>query len=102
MRTYEVVISPAAEADLADLAFFLRSVMSLEGARRVHQAMRNEVLSLSVYADCFSTSRYADVRRYHPQARRMVSHNKSWFFIFHIEGDTVVVDRIRQAKLIKQ
>jgi len=35
-------------------------------------------------------------------ARHMVSHNKKWTYIFHIEDDVVVVDRIRPAKLIKK
>ena len=30
----------------------------------------------------------------------MVSHNKRWVYIFHIEDDTVAVDRILPSKLI--
>ncbi len=30
----------------------------------------------------------------------MVSHNRRWVYIFHIEGDMVVVDPIRPAKTI--
>jgi hypothetical protein len=30
----------------------------------------------------------------------MNSHNKRWVYIFHIEDETVVVDRIRPSKLI--
>ena len=101
MNTYNVVIGPSAEADFAELALFLRQVMSLEGARRYHQTMLAEILSLSLFADLYTPSRYADIRRYHPQARRMVSHNKRWVYIFHTEESTVIVDRIRPAKLIK-
>ena len=56
---------------------------------------------MSVYADSFRQSRYRDIRAVHPQARHMVSHNKKWVFVFHIEEDTVVVDRILSSKLIK-
>ena len=59
-----------------------------------------KVLPLSILADIYPPSRYADIRRYHSRARRMVSHNKRWVYIFHIEDDTVIVDRILPSKLI--
>ncbi|MBQ7533439.1 MAG: hypothetical protein IJT45_07090 [Bacteroidales bacterium] len=34
------------------------------------------------------------IKMIHLQARRMVSHNKKWDYIFHIEEGIVVVDRI--------
>lgn len=100
MKTYNVKIKAAANADLMNLALFLRKVMSIEGAWKYHQNMLNEVNSLSILADLYPPSHYADIRRYHPHARRMVSHNKRRVYIFHIEGDTVVVDRIISSKLI--
>lgn len=62
--------------------------------------MTNEILSLSILADIYLPSHFADIRRYHPHARRMVSHNKRLVYVFHIEDDTVVVDRIIPSKLI--
>jgi plasmid stabilization system protein ParE len=100
MKTYNVKINAAANADLMSLALFLRKVMSIEGAWKYHQIMLNEVHSLSILADLYPPSHYADIRRYHPHARRMVSHNKRWVYIFHIEDDTVMVDRILPSKLI--
>ena len=100
MKTYNVKINAAANADLMSLAFFLRKVMSIEGAWKYHQNMLNEVNSLSILADLYQPSHYADIWRYHPRARRMVSHNKRWVYIFHIDDDTVVVDRIIPSKLI--
>ena len=45
-------------------------------------------------------SRYADIRAIHPRARRMVSHNRKWVYVFHIEDGVVVVDRIFPMKMI--
>lgn len=59
-----------------------------------------KVLPLSILADIYPPSHYADIRHYHPHARRMVSHNKRWVYIFYIEDDTVIVDRILPSKLI--
>ena len=36
----------------------------------------------------------------HPQARRMVSHNKKWNYIFHIEDNIVVIDRVMPSKMV--
>ncbi len=30
----------------------------------------------------------------HTEARRMLSHNRRWIYIYHIEEDFVIVDRI--------
>lgn len=86
--------------DLEELRDWLGTVMSREGAHSYVANMRNEVLSLSLYADLYRPSVLVDIRQYHPQARRMVSHNRRWVYIFHIEDDVVIVDRIRPSKTI--
>ena len=74
--------------------------MSREGANKYIDMMFAEVESLSVFADLYRPSTMTSIRIYHPQARRMVSHNRRWVYIFHIEDDIVIVDRIRPAKII--
>ena len=100
MKIYNVEIANSAIADIDCLAEFLVCNLSIDGAKRYLKAMLQEINSLSIFTDLYKPSTYADIRRYHSQARRMVSHNKKWVYIFHIEGDTVVVDRIRPSKLI--
>lgn len=100
MTTYKIRIDDSAESDLRHLFDFLINVMSRDGANRYIDMITNEVLSLSILANVYSPSQYADIRRYHPQARRMMSHNKRWVYIFHIEDDSVIIDRILPAKLI--
>ncbi|MBQ8703220.1 MAG: type II toxin-antitoxin system RelE/ParE family toxin [Bacteroidales bacterium] len=100
MTVYKVEMRASALRDLAELRDWLRTVMSREGAHRYVTNMRNEVMSLSVYADLYRPSLMADIRQYHPKARRMVSHNRRWVFIFHVEEDTVIVDRIRPSMVI--
>lgn len=100
MRTYKVRILESAEADIEDLADFLFKTLSREGAYRYLDFMQQEVLSLSVYADCFSESHSKTIRSIHPKARRMVSHNHKWIYVFYVEGDTVLVDRILHSSAI--
>ena len=100
MRTYKVRILESAEEDIEDLADFLFKTLSREGAYRYLDFMQQEVLSLSVYADCFSESHSKTIRSIHPKARRMVSHNHKWIYVFHIEGGFVLVDRILHSSSI--
>ena len=100
MKTYNVKILDTAEADIEELADFLFENLSRESAYRYLDFMRQEVKSLALYADCFSESRSPKILSIHPQARRMVSHNHKWAFIFHIEGDTVYVDRILPSSVV--
>ena len=100
MTIYNVRLHSSAMRDMDELEEYLKSVMSQIGANKYIDTMIAEVMSLSVFADLYRTSTKEDILQYHPQARRMVSHNKRWVYIFHIEDETVIVDRIRPAKLI--
>ena len=101
MKIYEVRISHAAHADMTNLRIFLDEMLSEEGAIRYANNMRAEVKMLSVYADCFGRTTSKTLLRIHPEARRMVSHNRRWLYVFHIEENFVVVDRILPAKMNK-
>ncbi len=100
MKVYKVRIRRSAMRDLGELEDFLISVMSQVGANKYIDTMIAEVMSLSVLADLYRPSTMADIRQYHPQARRMVSHNRRWVYIFHLEDDIVIVDSIRPSKTI--
>lgn len=100
MTIYNVRLHSSAMRDMDELEEYLKSVMSQIGANKYIDTMIAEVMSLSVFAVLYRTSTKEDILQYHPQARRMVSHNKRWVYIFHIEDETVIVDRIRPAKLI--
>lgn len=100
MKVYRVRISRKAWLDVEELSDYLLTVISKEGARKYLDTMIAEVQSLALFADLYRMSPMADIRQYHPKARRMVSHNRRWVYIFHVEEDTVIVDRIRPSKTI--
>jgi len=86
---------------MADLRLFLDQMLSEEGAIRYANNMRAEIKMLSVYADCNGLSTSWTLRQIHPKARRMLSHNRRWIYVYHIEDSFVIVDRILPAKLNK-
>ena len=101
MQTYEVRISHTALADMVELRLFLDSMLSEKGAIRYANNMRDEIKMLAVFADCYGRSTSMTLRQIHPKARRMVSHNRRWIYVFHIDGPFVIVDRILPAKMNK-
>ena len=101
MKIYEVRINLSAQADMDNLRTFLDKMLSEEWAIRYANNMRLEVESLSVFADCMGRSSSETIRSIHPDARRMISHNRRWIYVYHIDGDFVIVDRILPAKMNK-
>ncbi len=63
--------------------------------------MRAEIKMLSLYADLYHKTTSRTFLKIHPEARHMVSHNRRWDYVFHIEGEYVIIDRIIPAKLNK-
>ncbi len=86
---------------MVELRKFLKAMMTEEGAVRYANNMRTEVKMLSVYAECYGRSTSAALRLIHPEARRMVSHNRKWVYVYHIDGPFVIVDRILPAQMNK-
>ena len=101
MQIYEVRISHGARVDMAELRMFLKAMMTVEGAIRYANNMREEIKMLALYADLYGKSTSMTLRQIHPEARRMVSHNRRWIYVYHIEETFVVVDRILPAKMVK-
>lgn len=101
MQIYEVRISHAARLDMAELRAFLDTMLSEEGAIRYANNMRDEIKMLAIYADLYGRTTSMTLRQIHPEARRIVSHNRRWIYVYHIEGDFVIVDRILPAKMNK-
>ena len=80
MRLYEVRIAESARSDMDELRGFLDKMLSLEGAVRYANMMRAEIKMLSVFAECHRCTTSESLRMIHPEARRMLSHNRKWIF----------------------
>lgn len=101
MQVFEVRISKSAFVDIDNLRKFLDEMLSEEGAIKYANNMRAEIESLSVFADCIGKTTSNTLRAIHPNARRMVSHNRKWIYVYHIDGLFVIVDRILPSKMNK-
>ena len=101
MQIYEVRISRDALQDMARLRAFLLEMMSEDGAVRYANNMRAEIKMLSLFAGLYGKTMSKTLLAIHPEARRMISHNRRWIYVFHIEESFAIVDRIIPAKMNK-
>ena len=86
MRLYEVRIGNSARSDMEKLRAFLDGMLSLEGA---------------ILAECHRRTSSKSLKQIHPEARKMISHNRKWMYVYHIEGRIAIIDRIIPAKMDK-
>ena len=100
MKEYKVKILDTAFADIEDIADFIVSVSTPEHALEYTKRLGAEIMSLSYLADVIPESPWLTVRRYHPHAKQMKTHNKRLTIIFHIENDLVIVDKIMATSRI--
>lgn len=83
MQIYEVRISHGARADMAELRKFLKSMMTVEGAIRYANNMREEIKTLAFYADLYGKTTSMTLRQIHPR-------HAGWYLIT-VNGCTSII-----------
>lgn len=100
MKEYKVRILDVVFNDIDDIADFIVSVSTLEHAVKYARELSAEIMTLRYLAGIIPESRYRSVRFYHPHAKQLRTRNKQFNIVFHIEGDTAIVDKIIASKMI--
>ena len=100
MKIYKVVIKNEVLHDLSVIKGFIVKVASADTAIKYVDALEQEIYSLSYLAPCIALTTSRTAKKYHPQDRKIVTHNKKWTIVFHIEGAFAVVDKIIPAKMM--
>ena len=100
MKTFRLKYSTHAVADLDHMAAFAIGVNTPDFARRYVAKLRNEVESLSYLADMLPKSKYRLPLLYHPEAKTIPIGNNRLTVIFHIDGETVFVDKILPSAMM--
>ena len=100
MKEYKVRILDSVFDDIDDIADFIVSISTPEHAAKYARELGLEIMTLRYIADIIPQSRYRSVLKYHPHAKQLRTHKKQLNIIFHIEDDTVIVDKIIASKMI--
>lgn len=101
MKRYTVSVSDDVFDELDSIADFIISISTPEHAIRYKNQLINEIGELSYLAGPMAYSQWKTAKEIHPKAKRLITKNKAWNVIFHIDGDFVIVDKLIPSKMIK-
>ena len=102
MKLYEVVVHRRVYKQIASIQDYIASINTYDAAVKYSNGLFDEINTLSYLADALPETDWASSKEYHPNAKRMVTHNRKWNIIFHIDGDFVVIDSIVASSSMKQ
>ncbi len=101
MKIYEdVVFSPAVVSDIAEISRYITTKNTKEAANKYIDILEAEINSLVFFADFISESSFFSHKLYHPKARRLLTKNRKWNVVFHINENTIIIDKIIPSKMI--
>lgn len=100
MKTYTVIVRDEVFADIDLLADYIISLSTAEHAEAYTHMLVQEIRALEYLAAMIPFSPWELTKKYHPYAKVMVSRNRKWCVIFHIDGEFVVIDKLLPARLL--
>ncbi len=102
MKHYVVSVSEKVFDEIDSISDFIISVSTPEHAIRYKNQLIAEIKTLSYLADAIAFSDWKTAKECHPQAKRLITQNKKWNVVFHIDGDYVIIDKLIPSKLVKK
>lgn len=100
MKEKTVVLSEDVTLDIEEISNYIVSISRPEHAEKYVQQLLDDIASLSYMASLRPESQWMIPKRFHPHAKVLLSHNKKWSIIFHINNDYAIVDRIIPSCMI--
>lgn len=101
MNNYKLNVKQEVYDDIEDIRRFIVTVGSKNLAIQYTENLLSEIEKLTYLADTMQVSKWKIAKKYHPEARRLVTKNRKWNIIYHIENEFVVVDKILPSSLIR-
>jgi plasmid stabilization system protein ParE len=100
MKTYNVVIRPAAETDIMALLNHITNVyMEPVTAMRYYEGLMDEIIGLARRGPMFALSQYESLINLYGKGVRTRVYKKMTI-VYRVDGDTVYILRILAAGLI--
>lgn len=100
MNYYKVAVSKNVFTEIEEIADFIIKISTPEHAVKYKNQLILEISSLSYMADVINYSQWKIAKCCHPKAKRMITKNKKWNIIFHVDGIYVIVDKIIPTKMV--
>jgi len=94
MNNYTVVIHRRVYGQISEIQDFIASIHTYSAAEKYSKQLFDEIESLSYLADAMQYTQWKVAKQFHPHAKRLITKNRKWNVIFHIEDAFVIVDSI--------
>ena len=103
MNEYKVLIRKSVFAKINEIADYVETVSNKEHAQQYADELEKSlyILSNPIIVNAMQVSQWQTAKKYHLRAKRLITKNRKWNIIFHIEGVYVVVDAIIPSSLMK-
>lgn len=103
MNEYKVLIRKSVFAKIKEIADYVETVSNKEHAQQYADELEKSlyILSNPIIVNAMQVSQWQIAKKYHLRAKRLITKNRKWNIIFHIEGVYVVVDAIIPSSLMK-
>lgn len=100
MNNYKLNVKQEVFDDIENIRQFIVSVGSKDLAIQYTEYLIAEIEKLTYLADKMQLSKWKVAKKYHPQARRLITKNRKWNIVYHIQGEFVVVDKIIPSSMM--
>ena len=103
MEDYKVVIHERVFDKIDEIQDFIANLYNYEAAARYSALLFAEMYSLSnpILVHAMQPSQWQVAKKYHRNAKRLITKNRKWNIIFHTYGKYVIVDAIIPSTLMK-
>ena len=96
MKKYRLAVTDNVWDSLSKISNYITSVASESLALKYTDQLLDEIRELSnpLPANAMQYSQWQTAKQLHPKAKRLITKNRKWNIIFHIDGQFVVIDGI--------
>ena len=103
MKKYEIVVTNNVWYNLNEIKDYIVSVASERLAEKYTDQLLDDIRALSnpLLTNAIQPSQWRTAKRYHRNAKRLITKNRKWNIIFHTQGNYVIVDAIIPSTLMK-
>ena len=103
IEEYTVVIHERVRDQINDIADYVESISTKSHAQRYADELEASFYFLSnpLLVHAIQPSQWRTAKRYHRNAKRLITKNRKWNIIFHTQGNYVIVDAIIPSTLMK-
>ena len=103
MENYRIIVHDRVYKTIERIQDYIASLNTYEAAEIYSIKLFAEIKTLAnpILANAIQYSQWQTSKKLHPHAKRLITKNRKWNIIFHIQGRYVIIDGIIPTSLMK-